>query len=119
MAAHKDGMADRAKEGIDALASEYPEHALIVYGRGQLALLEGDADVAVAAFKESIEKDPHSDVASIALGDYYVSQGYADEALALWEEFLEHNRYNQEVRRRLNELKIKIKSTETSNQKSE
>ncbi len=119
MAAHKDGMADRAKEGIDALASEYPEHALIAYGRGQLALLEGDADVAVAAFKESIEKDPHSDVASIALGEYYVSQGYADEALALWEEFLEHHRYNQEVRRRLNELKTKIKSTETSNQKSE
>lgn len=119
MAAHKDGMADRAKEGIDALASEYPEHALIAYGRGQFALIEGDADVAVAAFKESIEKDPHSDVAPIALGEYYVSQGYADEALALWEEFLEHNRYNQKVRRRLNELKMKIKDTEPSNQKSE
>ena len=72
MAAHKDGMADRAREAIDALAAEYPEHALIAYGRGQLALLEGDADAAVAAFKESIEKDPHADVAQIALGEYYV-----------------------------------------------
>ena len=119
MAAHKDGMADRAKEGIDAIAAEFPEHALIAYGRGQLALLEGDADAAVAAFKESIEKDPHADVAQIALGEYYISQGYADEALALWEEFLEHNRYNQEVRRRLNELKMKIGDSETENQKSE
>lgn len=119
MAAHKDGMADRAKESIDALAAEFPEHALIAYGRGQLALLEGEADAAVEAFKESIEKDPHADVAHIALGEYYISQGYADEALALWEEFLEINRYNQEVRRRLNELKMKINETETTNQKSE
>ena len=104
---------------IDAIAAEFPEHALIAYGRGQLALLEGDADAAVAAFKESIEKDPHADVAQIALGEYYISQGYADEALALWEEFLEHNRYNQEVRRRLNELKMKIGDSETENQKSE
>ena len=119
MAAHKDGMADRAKQMIEALATENPEHALIAYGRGQFALLEGDADTAVAAFKESIEKDPHADLAQIALGEYYVSQGYADEALALWEEFLEHNRYNQEVRRRLQELKMKIKDADTSNQKSE
>ena len=119
MAAYKSGMERKAQETVDALAAEYPEHALIPYGWGQLALLKGDAEAAIAAFKESMEKDPRSDAAPIALGEYYVAQGYADEAMALWEEFLEHNRYNQKVRRRFNKLKAKIGGTMTSNQKSE
>lgn len=95
---------EAAQEMIDELAAEFPEHALIPYGRGEIALLNGDGDSAVAAFKESIEKAPLSDIPLIALGDYYVSQGYNDDAIALWQEFLETNQYNQNVQRRLKKL---------------
>ena len=81
------------------------EHALIPYGRGELALLNGDNETAVAEFKASIEKNPLSDIAVIALGNYYVSQGFNDDAIALWEGYLEKNQYNQNVRRSLTKLK--------------
>ena len=95
---------EAAQEMIDKLAAEFPEHALIPYGHGEIAMLNGDADTAVAAFKESIEKAPLSDIPLIALGDYYVSQGYNDDAIALWQKFLETNQYNQNVQRRLKKL---------------
>ncbi|MCZ6677266.1 MAG: tetratricopeptide repeat protein, partial [Candidatus Poribacteria bacterium] len=107
MAAYKNQMEDQAQALIDALAAEYPEHPLIPYGRGQLALLKGDADTAIAAFKASMEKAPHSAAAPIALGEYYLSQGFTDEAVALWEEFLKTNPRNPAVRRRLKMLKGK------------
>ena len=94
-----------AQKMIDELAAEYPEHALIPYGRGELALLDGDAETAVAEFKASIEKNPLSDIPLMALGEYYVSQGFNDDAIALWEGYLAENQYNQKVRRSLNKLK--------------
>ncbi|MBI1925247.1 tetratricopeptide repeat protein [Candidatus Poribacteria bacterium] len=115
MATFKLGDANRAQEAMDALAAEYPDHALIPYGRGQLALLKGDKDAAIADFKASMEKAPSSNAAPIALGEYYVSQGYADEAVALWEEFLKSNPSDPEVRQRLNALKAKASGTTTSN----
>ena len=96
---------EEAQKMIDELAAEYPEHALIPYGRGELALLNGDNETAVAEFKASIEKNPLSDIAVLALGDYYVSQGFNDDAIALWEGYLEKNQYNQNVRRSLTKLK--------------
>ena len=94
-----------AQKMIDELAVEYPEHALIPYGRGELALLDGDAETAVAEFKASIEKNPLSDIPLMALGNYYVSQGFNDDAIALWEDYLAKNQYNQQVRRSLTKLK--------------
>lgn len=94
-----------AQKIIDELAAEYPEHALIPYGRGELALLNGDTETAVAEFKASIEKNPHADIPVVALGNYYVSQGYNDDAIALWEAFLADNQYNRNVKRSLNTLK--------------
>ena len=94
-----------AQQIIDELAAEYPEHALIPYGRGELALLNGDTETAVAEFKAAIEKNQNSDIPVVALGDYYVSQGYNDDAIALWEGFLTDNPYNQNVRRSLKKLK--------------
>ena len=94
-----------AQQIMDELAAEYPEHALIPYGRGELALLNGDTETAVAEFKAAIEKNPNADIPIIALGDYYVSQGYNDDAIALWEGFLTNNQYNQNVRRSLRKLK--------------
>ena len=94
-----------AQKMINELAAEYPEHALIPYGRGELALLNGDGETAIAEFKASMEKNPISDIPVLALGDYYVSQGFNDDAIALWEGYLEKNQYNQNVRRSLTKLK--------------
>ena len=94
-----------AQKMIDELAAEYPEHALIPYGRGELALLDGDTETAVAEFKASIEKNPLSDIPLMALGEYYVSQGFNDDAIALWESYLAENQYNQKIRRSLRKLK--------------
>lgn len=104
-ATHQLNKAEDAQKMVDELAVEYPEHALIPYGRGELALLNGDSDTAVVEFKASIEKNPVADTAVIALGDYYVSQGYNDDAIALWEGYLTNNQYNQNVQRRLTKLK--------------
>ena len=97
-----------AQKIIDELATEYPEHALIPYGRGELALLSGDTETAVAQFKASIEKNQNSDIPVIALGNYYVSQGYNDDAITLWEGFLADNQYNRNVQRSLKALKGEV-----------
>ena len=104
-ATHHLNRVEDAQTMIDELAAAYPDHALIPYGRGELALLAGDTETAVAEFKASIEKNPISDIALIALGEYYVSQGYNDDAIALWEGYLATNQYNQNVRRHLRKLK--------------
>ena len=104
MASYKSGMTEKAQEIIDTLAAEYPNHPLISYGRGQLAALKGDMDAAIAAFKASIEQDPSFYAAPIALGEYYLSQGYADQAIALWKKSLRANPLNRVVRHRLHKL---------------
>ena len=108
MAAYKGEMEDKAREIINTLASEYPNHPLISYGRGQLAALKGDMDTAITAFKVSIEQDSSFYAAPIALGEYYLSQGYADEAIALWKKSLRTNPLNRVVRYRLHELTKRV-----------
>ena len=108
MAAYKGEMEDKAREIINTLASEYPNHPLISYGHGQLAALKGDMDTAIAAFKVSIEQDSSFYAAPIALGEYYLSQGYADEAIALWKKSLRANPLNRVVRYRLHELTKRV-----------
>lgn len=104
MASYKSGMEEKAQEIINTLAAEYPNHPLISYGRGQLIALKGDTDAAIAAFEASIEQDPSFHAAPIALGEYYLSQGYTDEAIALWKKSLRTNPLNRVVRHRLHEL---------------
>ena len=104
MAAYKGEMEDKAQEIMDTLAAEYPNHPLIPYGRGQLAAIEGDMDTAITAFKSSIEQDPSFYAAPIALGEYYLSQGYTEEAIALWKKSLRANPLNRVVRHRLHKL---------------
>lgn len=111
-ATHKRGKPEDAQQMLSELATEYPDHALIHYGKGELALLNDDTETAVAEFKTAIEKSPHSDIAVIALGNYYVSQGYNDDAIALWEGFLAENQYNQNVTRSLKNLKGDAEATE-------
>lgn len=101
----KQGREADAQTLIDTLAGEYPEHPLLPYAKGEIALLKGDENVAIDAFKEAMEKDPRSDIPVIALGDYYVSKGYNDDAITLWENYLEKDKYNAKVLRRLKPLK--------------
>ena len=108
MAAYKGEMADKAQEIIDTLVSEHPNHPLIPYGRGQLTALKGDMDTAITDFKTSIEQDPSFYAAPIALGEYYLSQGYTDETIALWKKSLRANPLNRVVRYRLHELTKRV-----------
>ena len=105
MADYQNGGNVQAQERIDALAAEHPTHPLIAYGHGQMALLKGDVETAIATFETTIEKDPASDAAPIALGEYYLSQKNPDAAIGVWEGVLKTYPQNQGVRRRLNALK--------------
>ncbi len=111
MAAYKSGMEDEAQATIEALTAEYPEHALILYGQGQLAMLKGEVDATLAAFNASMKQDPHSDIVPLSLGEYYLSQGFADDAMALWEEFIKANpdpNLHHRVQLRLKAVKTQI-----------
>ncbi len=101
----KQGREEDANKLIDTLTSEFPDHTLLPYARGEIALIKGDEQGAVDAFKEAINKDPRSDIPVIALGDYYVSKGYNDDAITLWEGYLEKDKYNAKVMQRLKPLK--------------
>ncbi len=118
MAAYKGEMADKAQEILDTLASEYPNHPLIPYGHGQLAALKGDMDTAITAFKTSIEQDRGFYAAPIALGEYYLSQGYIDETIALWKKSLRANPLNRVVRHRLHELtkRVEVRSAQSESE---
>ena len=114
MAYYKSEMEDKGQEIFDALAAEYPDHPLTSYGNGQLALLKEDTDTAIAEFKASMEKDPKSHAALIALGEYYLSQGYIDDAKALWSGFLKTNPRNRVARQRLGTLNRQLEATTNS-----
>ncbi len=105
MAEHQNGASVQAQAQIDALTAEYLNHPLIPYGHGQMALLKGDVEAAISAFKIAIEKDPVSDAAPIALGEYYLSQNNFDAAIRVLEGVLKTDSRNREVSRRLNALK--------------
>ena len=105
MAEHQNGGGVQAQAQIDALTAEYPNHPLIPYGHGQMALLKGDVEDAISAFKIAIEKDPASDAAPIALSEYYLAQSNLDAAIGVLEGVLKTDLRNRGVSRRLNALK--------------
>ena len=118
MAAYEGEMEGKAQEIINTIVAEYPNHPLIPYGRGQLAALKGDMDTAITAFKASIEQDSSFYAAPIALGEYYLSQGYTDEAIALWKKSLRANPLNRVVRHRLHELTKRVGYRSEDSEKS-
>ena len=110
MSNYQAGKVDQAQEQIAALAAEHPNHPLIPYSHGQMALLKGDAENGIAAFEEAIEKDSTSEIAPIALGEYYLSQENSDAAIGLWERLLKTHPQNSGVRRRLNALQQQLET---------
>ena len=105
MSDYKFGKEEEAVKTIEGLAEDYPDHALIDYGRGQVALLKEDTEAAIGLFNSSIKKDPRSDAAPTVLGNYYMSVDKTNEAIAVWEHFLQNNRYHKKLRKRLNQAK--------------
>jgi tetratricopeptide (TPR) repeat protein len=81
---------------------------------GQLALLKGNVDTATAAFKASMEQDLRSHAAPLALGEYYLSLGFVDEAVSLWKEFLKTSPQNRTVRGRLKAVRVHTDTSKTS-----
>ena len=111
MASYNSGMKNEAQAMIDTLALEYPDHSLALYGRGQLALLSGEENAGLAAFEASMEKNPYSDTVPLALGEYYLSRGFTDEAVEVWEEFIKanpHRNRHYRVRERLETVKDRL-----------
>ena len=111
MATYKSGREDDAQTIMNTLIAEYPEHSLVLYGQGQLDILKGEVDSALAAFEASMEKDPYSDTVPLALGEYYLSQGFVDDAVALWEKFIKINpspTRHHRVQRRLRAVKAQM-----------
>ena len=109
MTTYKSGREAEAQATIDALSTEYPDHPLALYGQGQLAILKGEVNTALAAFEASMEKESQSDIVPLALGEYYLSQGFADEAMALWEGFIAANpspNQHHRVQLRLKAVKV-------------
>ncbi len=105
IAVFKQGREEDGQKLIDSLTADYTDHSLLAYAKGEILLIKGDEQGAIDAFKEAIEKAPNSDIPVIALGDYYVSKGYNDEAITLWEGYLEKDKYNAKIMRRLKPLK--------------
>lgn len=111
MASYNSGMKNEAQAAINTLAVEYPDHSLTLYGRGQLALLSGEEDAGLAAFAASMEKNPYSDTVPLALGEYYLSRGFTDEAVGVWEEFIKvnpHRNRHYRVQQRLETVKDRL-----------
>ena len=111
MASYNSGMKNEAQAMIDMLALESPDHSLTLYGRGQLALLRGEENAGLAAFEASMEKNPYADTVPLALGEYYLSRGFTDEAVGVWEEFIKanpHRNRHYRVRERLETVKDRL-----------
>ena len=119
MADYQNGNGVQAQAKIDALAAEHPNHALIPYAYGQLALLKGNIEIAKANFETAVETDPASGNAPIALGEYYLSQENPDAAMGVWEEVLKTYPQNRGVRRRLNALKQQREAQMEQSQEAE
>ena len=116
MADYQNGRSAQAQERIDTLAAEHPDHPLIPYAHGQMALLKGDVKTAIAAFETVIEEDPAADAAPIALGEYYLSQAKPDAAIEVWERVLKTHPQNRGVRRRLSALQRQREAQKRSEQ---
>ena len=104
-AAAKKGDIARAQNELDALSQENPDAAPIHYLKGEIAVAQNELQKAEAEFKKALEIDPTLEYAALALGELYIKQGKEDEALKLWEGFLQENPKARLVAWKLNKVK--------------
>ena len=114
--AHKDSV-EAGKQQMDELAAQNPDSAIIHYGLGEFALMQGDATTAIAEFQKSIELDGEFLEPNLALGEYYISQGNKEEALKLWEAYTTKNYTDRTMRNRVKALQDELHPEETSKSK--
>ena len=104
VAAARKGDLQTAQKEIDELAGQNPEAAVIHYGKGEIAMAQNDLQTATAEFKKALEIDPALSYAAAALGDLYIKQGQKDEAVKLWNSFLQKNPKARLIRWKLKKL---------------
>jgi tetratricopeptide (TPR) repeat protein len=81
-----------------AVAPAQVAEAELAFNQGLLHLREGRLDMAVAEFKQAIDKDKRNPYFQKALGLTYVQQGKYDDAIACFNKALEFNPFYIDVR---------------------
>ncbi|MFQ6040892.1 MAG: tetratricopeptide repeat protein [Candidatus Poribacteria bacterium] len=114
--AHKESV-DAGKQQMDELAAQNPDHAIIHYGLGEFALMQGDTETAIAEFQKSIEIENFLEP-NLALGEYYISQGNKEEALKLWEAYTKKNYRDRTMRSRVKALQQELHPEEAPKSKA-
>ena len=104
--AHKESL-EAGIQQMDELAAQNPDHAIIHYGLGELALMEDDAETAIAEFQKSIEIENFLEP-NLVLGEYYISQENKEEALKLWENYTKKNYRDRTMRNRVKALQQEL-----------
>jgi tetratricopeptide (TPR) repeat protein len=114
--AHKETV-EVGKQQMDELATQNPDNAIIHYGLGEFALMQGDTATAIAEFQKSIELENFLEP-NLALGEYYISQGNKEEALKLWEAYTTKNYTDRMMRNRVKALQDELHPEETPKSKA-
>jgi tetratricopeptide (TPR) repeat protein len=114
--AHKETV-EVGKQQMDELATQNPDNAIIHYGLGEFALMQGDTATAIAEFQKSIELENFLEP-NLALGEYYISQGNKEEALKLWEAYTTKNYTDRTMRNRVEALKQELHPETTPKSKA-
>ncbi|HID56614.1 TPA: tetratricopeptide repeat protein [Candidatus Poribacteria bacterium] len=113
VAAARRGDLQSAQKEIDELAGQNPDVAAIHYGKGEITMAQNDLQTAAAEFKKALEIDPTLSYAAAALGDLYIKQGQKDEAVKLWNSFLQKNPKARLIRWKLEKLSERKQEAKT------
>lgn len=81
----------KAQSELETLSQENTDAAPIHYLKGEIAVAQNELQKGEAEFKKALEIDPTLEYAALSLGELYIKQGKRDEALKLWEGFLQKN----------------------------
>jgi len=116
LAVAKKESVEAGKQQMDELAAQNPDHAIIHYGLGEIALIQGDTETAIAEFQKSIEIKNFLEP-NLALGEYYLSQENKEAALKLWEAYTSKNYRDRTMINRVKALKEELHPEETPESK--
>ncbi|HIE30474.1 TPA: tetratricopeptide repeat protein [Candidatus Poribacteria bacterium] len=114
--AHKESI-EAGQQQMDELVAQNPDHAIIHYGLGEIALMQGDTETAIAEFQKSIELENFLEP-NLALGEYYISQENKEAALKLWEAYTKKNYRDRTMRNRVKALQQELQPEETPKSKA-
>lgn len=123
MTSYETGKPEDGEQVIQALAEINPNHAMLDYAKGRIAIFNQDSEGAISAFTTALEKNPRLGVAAAGLSDVYFQLDNPADAISVLEQYLTKNRYDREVRKKLHALKTQStpdsEKTDQPNQESE